>query len=65
MPAYVIALFSLMAILLAGIPSCSSGDVQSEQLNNNGTGMDRDHTDVQPEDTLQVDSSAIRDSLKQ
>ncbi len=64
MPAYALLLVAAILILLAGIPSCSSGDTQNEQFNNNSSGMDRDHTQVDKEDTLQVNSSVIKDSIK-
>ena len=47
--------------VLIGITSCGNGRVDKEQLNNNGSGADRDITIVQP-DTMAIDEQKIRDT---
>lgn len=64
MPAYQMLILALMGVFLAGIPSCSGGEVQEEQFNNNSSGADRDHTSVHKEDTLHIEPSAIEDSIR-
>jgi hypothetical protein len=55
---------AIVITLLAGIPSCTNQEAQSEHFNNNSTGADRDHTEVHQEDTLKINSSELRDSLQ-
>lgn len=52
-------------LLLASILSmsaCQNSDVKQEQLNNNGSGMDQDHT-AAPPDTLPLVESQLGDTL--
>lgn len=61
---YVVSLMAIFILLLAGVPSCSSPDAQTEQFDNNSSGMDQDHTEVHKDDTLNVDAAQIKDSLQ-
>lgn len=51
----------LLVLLLFSISSCQSTETNREQLNNNGSGMDQDHT-AAPPDT--IPSSQLPDTLQ-
>lgn len=61
--AYILSLTAIFIALLAGVPSCSNREAQSEQFNNNSVGADRDHTQVHKDDTFKVSGSELMDSI--
>jgi hypothetical protein len=59
-----IIIFASVSLMLAACQNTETSGTQQEQLDNNGPGMDQDHT-AAPPDTMAITSDSIQPASKQ